>query len=176
MPTPTDLLDLTGHLEWADALVWSAVQQADAARTDARVRGWLHHVHLVQHSFLCIWRDERPVWRDLSEFPDAKTLSSWGRDAHRGIRAFVEALDAERIGREVRIPWAEDVPQLRERVKAQPTLGETVMQVAMHSAHHRAQVCARLREIGGEPPLVDFIGWIWFGRPAADWTALEQSL
>ena len=49
-----------------------------------------------------------------------------------------------------------------------PTLAETALQVAMHSTYHRGQVNARLRQIGGEPPLVDFIAWIWFGRPAPE--------
>jgi hypothetical protein len=26
-------------------------------------------------------------------------------------------------------------------------------------------VNARLREMGGELPLVDFIAWVWFGKP-----------
>ena len=35
-----------------------------------------------------------------------------------------------------------------------------------HSTYHRGQVNARLREIGAEPPLVDYIAWLWFDRPA----------
>jgi len=41
--------------------------------------------------------------------------------------------------------------------------------VALHSLYHRGQVNARLREVGGTPPLVDYIAWLWFGRPAAEW-------
>ena len=26
-----------------------------------------------------------------------------------------------------------------------------------------------LRELGGEPPLTDFVAWIWLDRPPADW-------
>jgi uncharacterized damage-inducible protein DinB len=33
----------------------------------------------------------------------------------------------------------------------------------------RAQVNTRLRELGATPPLVDFIAWAWFGKPAAEW-------
>jgi hypothetical protein len=28
------------------------------------------------------------------------------------------------------------------------------------------QVNTRIRELGGTPPLVDFIAWIWAGKPA----------
>ena len=48
-------------------------------------------------------------------------------------------------------------------------MAETCLQVCSHSTYHRGQVNARLREIGAEPPLVDYIAWLWFERPAADW-------
>jgi uncharacterized damage-inducible protein DinB len=48
-------------------------------------------------------------------------------------------------------------------------MAETARQVAMHSMHHRGQVNARLRELGAEPPLVDYIAWIWRGRPEPMW-------
>ena len=54
------------------------------------------------------------------------------------------------------------------------TVGETGLQVALHSTYHRGQVTARLREVGGEPPLVDYIAWVWLGRPAAEWPAVAS--
>ncbi|HLG57803.1 MAG TPA: hypothetical protein VI485_20835 [Vicinamibacterales bacterium] len=39
-----------------------------------------------------------------------------------------------------------------------------------HSTYRRGQVNERFREVGGEPPLVDDIAWIWFGRPEPDWS------
>jgi uncharacterized damage-inducible protein DinB len=41
----------------------------------------------------------------------------------------------------------------------------------LHTQHHRGQVCTRLREVGGEPPTVDFIVWLWENRPDPTWTA-----
>jgi uncharacterized damage-inducible protein DinB len=68
-------------------------------------------------------------------------------------------------------PGLERYQQRMGRSFEAPTLAETMLQVASHSTYHRGQVNARLREISGEPPLVDYIAWIWFGRPAPDWTA-----
>ena len=48
------------------------------------------------------------------------------------------------------------------------TLGESMLQVFLHTQHHRGQVCMRLRELGVVPPTVDFILWLWSGRPAED--------
>jgi len=45
-----------------------------------------------------------------------------------------------------------------------------LMQAAMHSHYHRGQNAARLRELGGAPPLTDFIIWIRKGQPAPVWT------
>jgi uncharacterized damage-inducible protein DinB len=49
------------------------------------------------------------------------------------------------------------------------TLGDTCFQVASHSTYHRGQVNARIRELGVEPPLVDFIAWRWFKNPPPAW-------
>jgi uncharacterized damage-inducible protein DinB len=45
----------------------------------------------------------------------------------------------------------------------------------MHSGYHRGQVARRLREHGAEPPLGDFIAWVWMGRPEADWGGEEAA-
>ena len=53
----------------------------------------------------------------------------------------------------------------RHAALTHPTSAETAPHVAMHTTHHRGQVNARLRELGAEPPLVDYIAWLW-QRPA----------
>jgi uncharacterized damage-inducible protein DinB len=49
------------------------------------------------------------------------------------------------------------------------TLGETILQAAMHSTYHRGQISARLKEVGTDSPLTDYIVWLWLGRPPAHW-------
>ena len=44
-----------------------------------------------------------------------------------------------------------------------------LMQAAMHSHYHRGQNATRLRELGGTPPITDFIIWLRNGQPAAQW-------
>lgn len=67
------------------------------------------------------------------------------------------------------MPWVPAYEQQLGRTFASPTLAETAFQVTSHSTYHRGQVNTRMRELGGEPPLVDFIAWVWFGKPAAEW-------
>ena len=50
------------------------------------------------------------------------------------------------------------------------TLGVTALHVAAHTTHHRGQVMTRLRELGGAPPLVDYVIRVWSGSPAAGWS------
>jgi uncharacterized damage-inducible protein DinB len=69
----------------------------------------------------------------------------------------------------VRFPWADRLVERFGAVRP-ATWGESVLQLSTHSAYHRGQVARRLRELGGEPPLTDFIAWLWMDRPAADWT------
>jgi uncharacterized damage-inducible protein DinB len=49
------------------------------------------------------------------------------------------------------------------------TLEETMLQVASHSTYHRGQINTRFRELGGEPAMVDFITWVWLGKPKSQW-------
>jgi hypothetical protein len=50
-----------------------------------------------------------------------------------------------------------------------PTLTDTPVQLPSHSTYHCGQVNARLRELGGDPPLVNYIAWVWFGPPEPIW-------
>ena len=67
------------------------------------------------------------------------------------------------------IPWAEFIEREIGQAPAPAQLGEMMFQVTSHSVHHRAQINRRVRELGGTPRMVDFIGWVWRGHPAPDW-------
>jgi hypothetical protein len=47
-------------------------------------------------------------------------------------------------------------------------VAQAYMQVCMHSHGHRSQCATRLRALGGEPPVTDFIVWL-NERPAPAW-------
>ena len=82
----------------------------------------------------------------------------------------LDRLEESALKSEVSMPWVKSFETQLGRTFSTPTLGETIVQVASHSTYHRGQVNARLREVGGEPPLVDYIAWIWFGRPEPNWS------
>ena len=76
--------------------------------------------------------------------------------------------DAARKILETHSKWREET---KERWGgAEPVrLADTILQVATHTGHHRGQVITRLRALGGDPPLVDFIVWVSAGKPDAIW-------
>jgi len=161
------LRDLYRHMAWADAAVWRSVMATDAARSDERLRGLLTHLHLVQHAFLRTWRGE-PLGASWPSFDELPPLAAWAREYHAALPTFLETLTDARLAAPMPVAWAAMVEKAIGRKPAATTLGETLLQVAMHSQYHRGQVNMRLREIGGTPPLVDYIAWLWHGRPTAE--------
>lgn len=161
---PGRIQDLFRHMEWADAVVWAEVLRRPETASDGRLRELLYHAHTVQWVYLQLWEGETIDVPALETFEKAAAVREWGREAHRRLSAFLADLDAEALGRELALPWAS---LLVERYgRAEPvTMEETLLQVAAHSTYHRGQVNARLRELGGEPPLTDYVAWIWMGRP-----------
>ena len=162
------LTDLYRHMEWADAAVWSAVLASDGGRADAKLRGYLYHLHIVQRAFLRTWRGE-PREAPYPDFDDAPSLMRWARTYYGEALAHLGALTDEKASEQMPVPWAAMVERMLGHAPEVTTVGETVLQVALHTLYHRGQVNARLREVGGEPPLVVYIAWVWLGRPAPAW-------
>ena len=169
MTTARDLLlDLYGHMEWADAAVWRTLLASDVAARDDRALALLQHVHLVQRAFLSIWRGQ-PIDAHAGEGMDARSLRSWGRDCYGEAVAEITAASDEALAAPARVPWTRQIAESLGFEPAPVTVAETMLQAAWHTTHHRGQVVARLRELGVEPPLVDYIAWLWRGRPRGEW-------
>jgi uncharacterized damage-inducible protein DinB len=163
------LQDLVAHAEWADSEIWNAVAATPRALDDVGIRDYLHHIHMVQRLFVALWSCQSPdaiVARQPSEFT-LDDLRTWGRPFYRDARIFLETATPARLAEPLIVPWAAALEAEKGRALTAPTVGETVFQVVNHTTHHRAQVSVRLRGLGGEPPLVDYIAWVWFGRPPA---------
>ena len=164
------LTALIDHMEWADARTWAAVQALPADRaagSDLRER--LFHVHLVQQIYLSLWRKQllAPI-PALADYPDLATVRRWGRSFYAEARALVADAADSRLAEPVPVPFSERLAPPGGSV-THATFAETVLQVALHSTHHRGQLATRMRELGSEGPLTDYVVWIWTGRPRAEW-------
>ena len=160
--------DFVTHMEWADALTWRSVRDLPSAQTDARLRYLLHHIHIVQLVYMQAWRGDPFRVTELSSYPDLSSLFEWSRPYYAVAREFGESVDESRFDRPIEFPWGEEIKK-RFGTVTPATLAESAWQVFSHTIYHRGQVATRVREIGGEPAVVDFLLWVWQGKPTAQW-------
>lgn len=158
------------HMEWADATVWRAALTLNGSPIDPELRRLLLHVYSVQRAFLHVWTSQPVTFSEEDEFTTLGLLHARVQPYYGEARAFLESRDAGHFAQPVVMPWIVEYETQTGRQFAKPSLGETAFQVTSHSTYHRGQVNTRLRALGVEPPLVDFIAWVWFGKPAADWS------
>jgi uncharacterized damage-inducible protein DinB len=162
------LTDLAAHMEWADAKLWETVLGSEAARTDSKILAWLQHLHGVQGGFLILWRGGS-LPPQPPEVTDLVMLPRWAREGHSALQAFLSSADTAVLDAVLHAPWAAQIEESLKRPPGPVTIGQSALQVIIHSAHHRAQVNARLRDLGAEPPAIDYIVWLWMDRPQATW-------
>ena len=156
------LAELYGHQEWADAEHWRAFEAHPAAFEDKSIRERLVHIHLVQHAFLWITgrRTAQFVPKKLEDFPAMADLKKYAQEGNAGLIALVKASASEWLEEVIDVPW---FPSLKISRR------QALTQAALHSHYHRGQNATRLRELGGTPPMTDFIVWLLNGQPDARW-------
>jgi uncharacterized damage-inducible protein DinB len=155
------LRDLLAHAEWANAVFFHAWGKSPACDHE-EMRRRVDHIIGVQQAFLSILRGEPlggPPGGPPSTFDELKTRAE---TCHADLRDFAASLDAESLSRTVHMAWFPDPPCV-------VTVAEALVQVAMHTQHHRGQCMTRLKDFGGEPKNVDWIIWLWKQKPQGRW-------
>ena len=160
--------ELITHMEWADAECWRAVRDLPQAKSDDRLKYLFHHIHLVQWVYLQAWRGDPFVVTELSSYADLAAVESWARPYYREVAGYANAVEESQFDRPVDFPWKNLIVE-KFGQELPVTLGESAWQVFSHSTYHRGQLATRIREIGGEPPVMDFLVWVWGGKPAPAW-------
>jgi uncharacterized damage-inducible protein DinB len=162
------LRHLYRHMAWADARMWSAVGRLPGGAPDPRLLALLLHMHTVQQAFFSVWSGQPVGFRQEHEFASLEELRVWALPYYQKADAFLHTIQANDLDTPITLPWARRMADRLGEGLHTPTLADTIFQVAHHTTHHRAQVNARLKELAIEPPLVDYIAWIWFGQPRAE--------
>jgi uncharacterized damage-inducible protein DinB len=158
---------LMDHMEWADAAVWRAALKLGSA--DPRLHKLLLHLHSTQRAFLQVWRSAPLNLPSESKYPDLPSILAFGRTYYEEAKQVVANADEAQRTRLMPIQWADSYTARFNKKAVAATFEETVHQITTHSTYHRGQVNARIKELGGEPPPVDFIIWVWLQKPAAEW-------
>jgi uncharacterized damage-inducible protein DinB len=156
------LRDLMAHAEWADAVFFHAWEKSPA-RDHEEMRRRVDHITGVQLVFLSLLRGEQPGGPPGQPPPSFADLRTRAETSHAGLREFAASLGPETLSRTLRIPFFPDPPCV-------VTTAEAMVQVAMHTQHHRGQCMTRLKDFGGEPKNVDWIIWLWKQKPQGRWT------
>ena len=157
------LNELYGHQEWADAEHWRAFEAHAPSLADRAIRERLLHIHLVQHAFLWVTRPRTSAFafKKVEDFPSMADLKKYAQQGLEEMSALLRNTDPYRMEELIEVPWFQ--PALKISVR------HALTQAAMHSHYHRGQNATRLRELGGEPPMTDFIAWLRNGQPLAQW-------
>jgi uncharacterized damage-inducible protein DinB len=155
------LRDLLAHAEWANAVFFHAWDKSPA-RDHEEMRRRVAHIIGVQQGFLSVLQGVTPGGPPAGQPPTFEDLRKRAVTCHAGLRDFTGALEPDALARTVRIPWFPEPPCVI-------SVAEALVQVAMHTQHHRGQCMTRLKDFGGEPHNVDWIIWLWKQKPAARW-------
>jgi uncharacterized damage-inducible protein DinB len=158
--------DLFGHQEWADAEMWRAVEAQPGALDDEHIGKRFRHFHATQHTYLSIVRGEQAdipsLIRRYGDSVSMKQVKEHAVETHGEWARFLSELTESRLQEKLHLSWFGDPPLI-------VTVTQALLQVAMHSQHHRGQNATRLRELDGKPPTLDFVLWIQKGKPRGEW-------
>jgi uncharacterized damage-inducible protein DinB len=156
------LCDLLAHAEWANAVFFHAWGKSPA-REHEEMRQRVGHIVGVQDGFLAVLRGEAAGGPPGGAPPSYDELKARAEKCHIGLRDVTASLDFAASLRKVQIPWFSDPPCII-------TVAQALVQAAMHTQHHRGQCMTRLKDFGGEPKNVDWIIWLWKGKPHGRWS------
>jgi uncharacterized damage-inducible protein DinB len=156
------------HMAWADAMVLSTITGKPEAGSDVFILAKLRHLHMVQKVFLDVLNGV-PFNPGVADGLDANALAVFAREVHAGLMRHIESLSPELMDRVIELPWSAIASEKLGFRVADHTVADALVQVPEHSAYHRGQVCSRLRELGIDPPMTDYIAWIWRHKPEPSW-------
>jgi uncharacterized damage-inducible protein DinB len=160
--------DFARFTEWADAVVFASIRSWPEAGLDELLLSRMRHNHLVQKVFLDVI-ERRPFDPEETRALGMAALEQFTRNVHRGFAVYHDLLAPEALDVPVELPWSRMIGEKLGFEVHVTTLGDLLVQVFVHTAYHRGQVNARLRELCLDPPMTDFIAWAWAGKPAAVW-------
>lgn len=157
------LIDLTLHCIWSDDTPLGCNRGHSR-----RVRGCSFVGALPSRSSRAIRvrlsdsqrRDRRTRWRRRL---DPGQLREWGCGRTLALFSLARQLSDDDLSSLMDVPWFKEPPIELSR-------GDAIVQACLHSIHHRGRIATEFCRLGGHPSTMDFIIWVWNGRPGPDET------
>lgn len=156
----TSILDLLAHQAYTDAALLHAVCRHEAAAHDEELRTLLHHI-LGAHRYWLHLIQGLPfsVEQEVLVPDSVSALVVTYRATREQERVWLGGLTEADLSDVVESPF---LPGQRFALR------DILLQLCLHSHGHRSQCAKRLRALGGEPPVLDYILWLK-DRPEAVW-------
>jgi uncharacterized damage-inducible protein DinB len=161
--TIEQLRPLVGYNRWANGRLLRAAaglsreeRERDVGASFGSVHGTLVHILWGERGWLHMWRHGAFLPDPVSgDYPDLESLRAAWADHEPAYQDYLLGLTQSDL----------DAPRSVDGNAY--TLGELVQHTLTHSTHHRGQVVVLLRQLGHEPPCVDYRAFITEGRDAS---------
>jgi uncharacterized damage-inducible protein DinB len=152
--------DLLSHQAWADAVFFWA-WGVSGAMEDQDLRTRTEHLVATQEAFLQVLKGDAVAYAERP-LPNYQDLKARCEASHQNFKALGRGLDEASLARMVRVPWFPDPPCVIP-------VSDALLQVCLHTQHHRGQNMTRLKALGATPKNVDYLIWLWKQRPEPRW-------
>ena len=149
------LIDLAKHQAWADAEHWKTFHANSKLLEDAEIQKRLSHMVQGLGILQALARGGTADPAKMKEVLPPSELEAAMNKSNAELRTLLGSVDLDRM---IALPRGPKGP-------FEVPAGVLLLQAITHSQHHRGQNAARIRELGGTPPMTDYIAWFAFGRP-----------
>ncbi len=149
------------HNDWADGELLRAAASTTDAQLDqsfdmgrGSLRKTMLHIHAGEHVWLRRWMGQTETpWPNEEEKVSIAALADRFTAARSERASFLKGLGDGDLDRP--IAYRDSFGGLFEA-----TLGDMIVQMILHSTHHRAQAVNMLRRLGTKPPELDYMMWV----------------
>ena len=149
------LKELARYQRWADGEHWKLLHGNATLLEDTEIRKRLNHMAMAYEMLAGLARGEAPDVAGMKERESIGELETTMRKATEGLERTLASVALEKM---IALPRGPKGP-------FEAPAGVLLLQALMHSQHHRGQNASRMRELGVEPPMTDFVIWYAVGRP-----------
>ena len=154
--TNSELLqELARHQIWADQAHWKTLHENASLLEDAEIRKRMNHMLMALRMLTGLARGETPDLTGMKDIDPAGELEAALEKANRDLVDVLGSVDLQKmipLPRGPKGPW-------------EAPAGVLLLQAITHSQHHRAQNASRMRQLGVNPPMTDYVLWYALGRP-----------
>lgn len=144
--------------------IWESAQSLTAAQFVAEndyslgsLRNHMVHCWLVDDLWVARMRGvELLDWPEEGDFPDLASAKARWDDVRERVLAYVNALSSEAIAETVTVDLPHHYPEPKKSTRRQ-----ILLHMVNHGTDHRAQLLARLHELGADTFEQDAITYWW---------------